>query len=48
VFVGDPREIVLSYQVIRDPERRREIELQFRAIYTEMRQAEPKLAELPS
>jgi len=48
LFVGDPLAIALSYQVIRDPERRRELESQFRAMHAEMRNAQPRLPELPS
>ena len=48
MYVGEPRAIALSYQVIRDPERRREVESRVRALYAEMRRAQPRLPELPS
>jgi hypothetical protein len=48
IYVGDLPAIVLSYQVIRDNQRRRELESRMRAIYGEMRKAQPRLPELPS
>lgn len=47
LFVGELPTIALSYQVIRDPERRQALESRFRALYAEMRRAQPKLPELP-